>query len=68
MHGGDVLARGGRKAQFPPAGSAITQEKWDAMFTGFDPEKYRRDADAEKNGVSRSEFGKVKSGTVRTGV
>ena len=50
MHGGDQLARGARKAQFPPAGSATTQEKWDAMFEGFDAEKYSRDADAEKNG------------------
>lgn len=50
MHGGDQLARGARKAQFPSAGSATTQEKWDAMFEGFDAEVYRRDADTEKNG------------------
>jgi hypothetical protein len=37
--GGDVLASGGIKAQFPPAGSGKTQEEWDEMWKDFTPEK-----------------------------
>jgi hypothetical protein len=31
-NGGDVLARGARKANFPAAGGKVTQEKWDAIW------------------------------------
>lgn len=37
--GGDVLASGGIRAQFPPAGSGKTQKEWDAMWEGYTPEK-----------------------------
>jgi hypothetical protein len=30
--GGDVLARGGIRAQFRAAGSSVTQEKWDSIW------------------------------------
>ena len=30
--GGDVLARGARKANFPAAGGNVSQEKWDAIW------------------------------------
>lgn len=39
--GGDVLASGGVRAQFPPA-NKITQDKWDSIFADFDPEKYKK--------------------------
>jgi hypothetical protein len=31
-NGGDVLARGGRKANFPAAGGNVSQEKWDSIW------------------------------------
>jgi hypothetical protein len=34
--GGDVLARGGARAQFRTANSSVTQEKWDSIFGGKD--------------------------------
>ena len=40
MHGGDQLARGARKAQFPPAGNNTSQESWDSMFQDFNLEEY----------------------------
>lgn len=39
--GGDALARGAVRFQFQPAGSKVSQERWDAMFDGFDAEKFR---------------------------
>ena len=39
-NGGDVLARGQRRATFPPA--QTTREKYDAAFVDFDPEAYRK--------------------------
>jgi hypothetical protein len=33
-NGGDVLARGGTRCTFKPAGAKKTQEEWDAMFEG----------------------------------
>ena len=33
-NGGDVLARGGVRCTFKPAGAKKTQEEWDAMFEG----------------------------------
>lgn len=62
-NGGDVLAKGGRKCQFPPADN-VTQERWDAMFKDFNPEVYRRDADVEKTRNAGTESGEVKP-TVR---
>lgn len=50
---GDALARGMVKAQFPPAGGKVTQKVWDAIFEDYDVEKYRRDADLEKAGITR---------------
>lgn len=38
---GDKLARGSAKAQFPPAGGSVTQDKWNSIFEDFDAEKYR---------------------------
>lgn len=32
-NGGDVLARGARKANFPAAGGNVSQEKWDSIWT-----------------------------------
>lgn len=37
-NGGDVLARGATRAQFRPMGSNVSQEKWDAMWEGYNPE------------------------------
>jgi len=38
-NGGDVLARGARRAQFSPA--KTDRKTWDAAFDDFDPEAYR---------------------------
>ena len=35
--GGDRLASGASRAQFRPMGEAVSQEKWDAMWEGYDP-------------------------------
>lgn len=37
--GGDVLASGAARCQYPPAGGAVTQEKWNEIFKDFKPEK-----------------------------
>lgn len=64
--GGDVLARGGVKNQFPPAGGGVTQEKWDSIFADFNLDEYKKDsrdeerssdAGSQETGVSSSEFG-----------
>lgn len=52
--GGDVLAAGAIRCQFAPAGGKVTQEQWDAIFEGFDPEKYRRNANVMETGVFSS--------------
>lgn len=49
-NGGDVLARGGVRAQFAPA--QTTQEKWNAAFDDFDPEEFKKKAADEKIEVS----------------
>ena len=36
--GGDRLASGATRAQFRPMGEKISQERWDAMWEGYDPE------------------------------
>jgi hypothetical protein len=35
--GGDTLASGGIRAQFPPAGSSVSQKKWDEMWKDYTP-------------------------------
>ena len=35
-NGGDVLARGARKANFPAAGGNVSQEKWDSIWEDED--------------------------------
>lgn len=35
--GGDVLASGAARNQFPPAGGAVSQEKWDEIFKDYNP-------------------------------
>lgn len=35
--GGDVLASGAARNQFPPAGGAVSQEKWNEMWKDFKP-------------------------------
>lgn len=63
--GGDSLARGCVRFQFQPAGSKVSQEKWNDIFAGFDPAEYRRNADAEKTGNAGAESGETGGGTVR---
>jgi hypothetical protein len=35
-NGGDVLARGARRANFPAAGGKVSQEKWDSIWADED--------------------------------
>ena len=35
-NGGDVLARGARRAQFPAAGGKVSQKAWDAIWADED--------------------------------
>jgi hypothetical protein len=37
--GGDTLASGGIRAQFPPAGGGKTQKEWDEMWKDYAPAK-----------------------------
>lgn len=39
-NGGDALARGQRRAQFPPA--KTDRATWEAAFADFDPETFRK--------------------------
>lgn len=41
-NGGDVLARGGVRANFAATDGGVTQEKWDNIWAGYD-------ADAQKD-------------------
>ncbi len=64
---GDALARGAVKAQFPPAGGKVTQEQWEAMFDGFDAEKFRNsDAYTPPDGDAGTESPKTPAVLVRT--
>lgn len=36
--GGDVLARGGSRCQFPPAGGNVSEDKWQSIFADFKPQ------------------------------
>jgi len=56
LAGGDVLARGGVRAQFGSV-KQVSDDKWKAAFDDFDPEKFRRDANAEKAGNVSAEPG-----------
>lgn len=64
--GGDALARGAVRFQFQPAGSKVSQKKWDDIFGDFNAEKYRRDANAEKNGNVSAVARKTR--TTKTGI
>lgn len=55
--GGDALARGCVRFQFQPAGSKVSQEKWDDIFKDFDSEKYLK---------TESEHGTPEEAPVRT--
>jgi len=51
--GGDQLARGAAKVQFRPAGSKVTEKKWNDMFKDFDADKFRNsDANSTPTGDS----------------
>jgi hypothetical protein len=39
--GGDCLASGATRCQFPPVGGGISEEKWKEMWEGFDAEAYK---------------------------
>lgn len=63
-NGGDVLARGGSRCQFPPAGGRISQERWDAMWAPEvtdEPEDSRRDADVKTDGDASPQSGSAVS-------
>jgi hypothetical protein len=60
LGGGDKLAKGAARAQFPSS-SSVAQEKWDAAFGEFDPEQYRRDADEKSAGDVSPVAGEDKS-------
>ena len=47
MAAGDALAKGASKAQFPPAGGRVSQQKWDSIFEDFDAEAYKRGGNAD---------------------
>lgn len=57
---GDRLARGAVKAAFSMP-SRVKNSKWKKAFDDFDPEKYRRDASAEKTGNAGAQSGKATS-------
>lgn len=48
---GDALAKGAIRAQFPPAGGSVSQEKWDEAIGDFDAERYRRNANVTSTRV-----------------
>jgi len=43
LAGGDVLARGGVRAQFGSV-KQVSDDKWKAAFDDFDPEKFRKES------------------------
>jgi len=45
--GGDRLASGASRAQFRPMGEAVSQEKWDAMWEGYNPEASKENKPVE---------------------
>lgn len=61
---GDKLARGAHSAQFTlPTG--VSDDKWAEIFQDFDPEVYRRNADAEKAGNVGAVLGEDRPEPVR---
>lgn len=40
-NGGDVLARGGIRANFPATDGGVSKDKWAAAFDDFDPEAFK---------------------------
>jgi hypothetical protein len=44
--GGDVLARGGSKAQFQ--GPKVDQKKWDAIFADYVPDSEKKKSDEKE--------------------
>ena len=46
LGGGDKLARGAAKAQFP-SNSSISASKWDSIFEEFNADEYRAKVEAE---------------------
>lgn len=58
MATGDTLAKGGVRAQFPPAGGAISQEAWDKIWEDTDePKDGSRDSNFETPGDAGSDSG-----------
>ncbi len=57
LNSGDRLARGFSRAQFPPANDSgkITDEKWAAMFEGFDAEDFKKNGSKVEEGASTGE-------------
>lgn len=54
--GGDVLARGNVRCQFPPAGGSVSDKQWEEMWknedgTDFDPEAYKKGEPKDENAV-----------------
>jgi hypothetical protein len=47
--GGDVLARGGARAQFRTANSSVTQEKWDSIFNSESEAEQKKDETDQKD-------------------
>lgn len=48
-NGGDVLARGGQRANFQATDGGVTQEKWDSIWADYDPETEKKKQSAEKS-------------------
>ena len=59
---GDRLARGGSKAVFPSSEGGITDKRWADAFGDFDAEKYRGDADVQKDRNAGVKPAKAKRG------
>jgi hypothetical protein len=49
MAASDALAKGAHKAQFPPAGGRISQERWDAIWAD-EPETEQKKDEIEEKG------------------
>lgn len=53
---GDRLAGGAESAIFGPNDSKkISQEKWNAAFEGFDPDKYKKEGFTVEEGATTGE-------------
>jgi hypothetical protein len=47
-NGGDVLARGARKATFPASGGNVSQAKWDSIFGPAETPAEEKQSKSEK--------------------